>query len=152
MELLQEHTWPTGRERSFQHEIRTRGIRSSPTFSLEEYLKAFGLDLHAPVKSKDEAYELIKAEMIKYSARELEQKNMELGACGQTCFSPAAWRETLMGKLLDRHPLINYTRVPFGDNIPPVPFPKVESDPRPLAGIKVVELARVIAGPARELP
>jgi hypothetical protein len=114
----------------------------------DRYLRAFNLDPHAPVKSNDEAYELIKAEMIKYSARELEQKNMENGFCGQTCFSPKAWLETLMGKSLARHPLLNYKRVPGSDDIPPVPFPRIAGDDRPLAGIKVVELARVIAGPA----
>ena len=112
------------------------------------YLSAFGLDVNAPVKSNDEAYELIKAEIMKYSARELEQKHMEHGFCGQTCFSPQAWRNTLMGKSLARHPLINYSRVPGSASLPPVPFPIVPGDKRPLAGIKVVELARVIAAPA----
>lgn len=112
------------------------------------YLKDFGLDLHAPVKTYDEAYKLIKAEMIKYSARELEAKHIELGACGSTCHSPASWRETLMGKTLARHPLVNYAKHPLGGGLPPVPFPTVKDDNRPLAGIKVVELARVIAGPA----
>ena len=118
------------------------------TFTPKPYLKAFGLNMLTPVKSNDEAYEIIKSEISKYSARELEAKNMEMGTCGQTCFSPAAWRETLMGKSLARHPLVNYTRHPLGEGLPPVPFPKVEGDDRPLAGIKVVELARVIAGPA----
>lgn len=114
----------------------------------DKYLRAFNLNPDAPVKSNDEAYELIKSEMVKYSARELEQKHMEHGFCGQTCFTPEAWRETLMGKLLDRHPLINYGRVPGTTNLPPVAFPNISDDKRPLAGIKVVELARVIAGPA----
>ena len=56
-----------------------------------DFLPAYGLDPDAPVKSKDEAYEMIKAEITKYSARELEQKNMEHGFCGQTVFSPQAW-------------------------------------------------------------
>ena len=112
------------------------------------YLRAFNLDPNAPVKSNDEAYELIKAEIVKYSARELEQKNMENGFCGQTCFSPKAWLETLMGKSLARHPLFNCNRMPSSDDIPAIPFPRIPGDDRPLAGIKVVELARVIAAPA----
>ncbi|RMZ75090.1 hypothetical protein DV737_g5460, partial [Chaetothyriales sp. CBS 132003] len=43
------------------------------------FLKAYGLDPNAHTSSRDEAYELIRAEMIKYSAAELEQKNMEHG-------------------------------------------------------------------------
>ncbi|KAL3952404.1 hypothetical protein ACCO45_012347 [Purpureocillium lilacinum] len=43
--------------------------------------------------------------------------------------------------------MVNYTQVQGTSHLAPVPFP-VLSDERPLAGIKVVELARVIAGPA----
>ena len=53
-----------------------------------------------------------------------------------------------MGKRLAAHPLINYTRERETPDSPPVPFPKIPGDNRPLAGIKVVELARVIAAPA----
>ncbi|ENH74922.1 Dimethylaniline monooxygenase [N-oxide-forming] 5 [Fusarium oxysporum f. sp. cubense race 1] len=81
------------------------------------FLRAYGLDPTLETSSCDESYEVIKAEMIKYSAEELEQKNMEHGFCGQTCYTFAQWRETTM-------------------------------DRRPLAGVKVVELARAIAGPA----
>lgn len=43
------------------------------------WLAAYDIDPNTPVKSRDEAYEVIKAEIAKYSARELEQKNMEHG-------------------------------------------------------------------------
>lgn len=110
-------------------------------------LQAFGLDPEAPVQTNDEAYELIKKEIVKYSAREMEQKCMEGGFCGQTCYSPQAWRDTLMGKQLAAHPVINYRHERETADVPPAPFPKTQGK-RPLAGIKVVELARVIAGPA----
>lgn len=48
-----------------------------------------------------------------------------------------------MGKTLARHPLINYRRVKTTEDLPPVPFLKVPDDKRPLAGIRVVELARI---------
>lgn len=51
-----------------------------------------------------------------------------------------------MGRVLAQHPLINYKRLPV-TNTPPVPFPTVH-DQRPLAGIRIVELARIIALPA----
>lgn len=111
------------------------------------FLKAYGIDPNTPTKSKDEAYELIKATISQYSAAELEVKNMENGFCGQTCFTPKHWRETTMGKRLAAHPLIDYKKVLGTDNLPPVPLPRTQ-DSRPLAGIKVIELARVIAGPA----
>lgn len=52
-----------------------------------------------------------------------------------------------MGKSLAKHPLINYHQLPIAPPTPPTPFPSL-SDRRPLAGIKVVELARIIALPA----
>ncbi|TKA71794.1 hypothetical protein B0A55_04299 [Friedmanniomyces simplex] len=112
------------------------------------YLRSFGLDPEAPVKSNDEAYELQKSVLSRYSARELEQKCIELGVCGQTGLSPKAWRETLMGKRLAGHPVLDYNRVPEIPDLPPVPFPKTPSDKRALAGIKVVEFSRVIVCPA----
>ncbi|KAJ4147320.1 hypothetical protein LMH87_001852 [Akanthomyces muscarius] len=112
------------------------------------FLKAYNLDPDAVASTRDEAYNIIKAEIIKYSAAELDQKNMEHGFCGQTCYTPAQWRETSMGQRLRAHPMINYRRVALGADLPPVPFQSNKDDQRPLAGIKVIELARVIAGPA----
>ncbi|KAH7182367.1 CoA-transferase family III domain-containing protein [Fusarium flagelliforme] len=111
------------------------------------FLRAYGLDPEAPVSTRDEAYELIKSVTVKYSAAELDMKNMEHGFCGQTCFTPAQWRKTQMAKRLSEHPVIDVKRKREASDLPPVPFP-ISEDPRPLAGIKVVELARVIAGPA----
>ncbi|RGP78633.1 alpha methylacyl- racemase [Fusarium longipes] len=111
------------------------------------FLRAYGLDPEAPVSTRDEAYELIKSVTVKYSAAELDMKNMEHGFCGQTCYTPAQWRQTQMAKRLREHPVIDVKRKREASDLPPVPFP-ASQDPRPLAGIKVVELARVIAGPA----
>ncbi|KAM4063090.1 coA-transferase family III domain-containing protein [Hirsutella rhossiliensis] len=112
-----------------------------------DFLRAYGLDPTAKTSSREEAYNIIKAEMVKYSAAELEQKNMEHGFCGQTCYTPEQWRQTTMGQRLAGHPVVNYSRKSETPDLPPVPFPKSD-DKRPLAGIKVIELARVIAGPA----
>lgn len=113
-----------------------------------KFFNAYGLDADEPVQTKGEAYNLIKATMSTYSARELEQINMEHGLCGQTCFSPKKWRETLMGQALARHTLVDYKRDPGSEDLPPISFPVMKDDQRPLAGIKVVELVRVIAGSA----
>ncbi|KAI4627058.1 uncharacterized protein J4E87_004400 [Alternaria ethzedia] len=111
------------------------------------FFKAYDIDGEAPVGTREEAYELIKSTISKYSAAELDIKNMENGFCGQTCFRPQHWAETSMGKRLATHPLIDYAQVKGTSALPPVLFPQT-GDARPLAGIKVVELARVIAGPA----
>lgn len=110
--------------------------------------RAIGIDPDAPgLKTKDEAHAHIQAVMETYEARELEMIFRENGCCGVTCLTPQAWRETDVGKSLARHPLINYARQTYVPDTPPVPFSKT-ADKRPLAGIKVVELARVIAAPA----
>ena len=111
------------------------------------FFKAYGLDPDAVTKSRDEAYEIIKREIVKYSPAELEMKNIEHGFCGQTCYTPEKWRQTTMGQRLHHHPVVNYRRVCETSDLPPIPFPS-SHDKRPLAGIKVIELARVIAGPA----
>lgn len=112
------------------------------------YLRIFGLDADdESVNTNDQAYEKIKAVTTKYSGRELEHICLENAVVGQTVLSPKAWRETSMGKALAKHPMVNYKRIRGTESIPPVPLPQV-SDKRPLAGIKVVELSRVIAGPA----
>lgn len=111
------------------------------------FLKAYGIDPDTPTKSRNDAYEIIKSEISKYSAGDLELKNMEHGFTGQTCYTPQHWRETTMGKSMARHPLINYRQVPGTSALKPVPFPKTK-DERPLAGVKILELGRVIALPA----
>jgi hypothetical protein len=50
-----------------------------------------------------------------------------------------------MAKDLSKHPLINYKRQTHAVATPAIPLP-ISADKRPLAGIKVVELVRIIAG------
>jgi hypothetical protein len=112
------------------------------------FLKAYGIDPETPTKSRSDAYEIIKAEISKYSAGDLELKNMEHGFTGQTCYTPKHWRETTMGKAMARHPVVDYKQVPGTSALKPVPFPTKVEERRPLAGIKILELGRVIALPA----
>ncbi|KAK5147665.1 hypothetical protein LTR04_000788, partial [Oleoguttula sp. CCFEE 6159] len=110
--------------------------------------KALGIDPDAPgIKTKDQAYAHIQDVIRKYTARELEMIHREIGACGVTCYTPRTWKETSMGQSLARHPLINYEKQNYVPETPPVPF-STSNDKRPLAGVKVVGLARVIAAPA----
>ncbi|KAH7041516.1 CoA-transferase family III domain-containing protein [Microdochium trichocladiopsis] len=112
-------------------------------------LAAVGIsrDLDVSVGTDDAAYRLIGDHVRKYRARELEQLMVEKGLSGSIVHSPEGWRKTEMGKLLGRHPLINYSRQTQCLALAPSPLPQLK-DPRPLAGIKVVELVRIIAGSA----
>ena len=72
---------------------------------------------------------------------------LQNGLSGNIVHSPKGWLETEMGKSLARHPLVNYSRQSACLDLPPVGF-TTTTDKRPLAGVKVVELTRIIAGAA----
>ncbi|PNP77087.1 hypothetical protein FNYG_09556 [Fusarium nygamai] len=101
-------------------------------------------DLDEKIRTNEEAYALIQERVCRYRAREIEQLMVEKGLSGSIVHSPQGWRQTDMGKSLSRHPLINYKQQ---TETAPCPFPDL-ADKRPLAGIKVVELTRIIAGAA----
>lgn len=111
-------------------------------------LKVLGIDPDLKIASFDEAYDMIKQKTLQLSPYDLDMMMLENGLCGSICYTPQEWRNTQMGKALARHPLINYRQMTHVPATPPVPFPRGLSDQRPLAGIKVLELARIIAGPA----
>ena len=52
-----------------------------------------------------------------------------------------------MGKTLNMHPLVSFEEQRYAKPTPAVPLVKNPSDRRPLAGIKVLEMVRIIAGP-----
>ncbi|KAH7399176.1 alpha methylacyl-CoA racemase [Phaeosphaeria sp. MPI-PUGE-AT-0046c] len=112
-------------------------------------LKLIGItkDAEKDIHSNDEAYAHIQKSVRKYRAREIEQLMVEHGLSGSIVHSPEGWRRTEMGQRLSRHPIVNYAKQTQCPDLPPVSLAKVH-DMRPLAGIRVVELARIIAGTA----
>jgi crotonobetainyl-CoA:carnitine CoA-transferase CaiB-like acyl-CoA transferase len=104
-------------------------------------------DKDAEVRTNDAAYSLIQTHVRMYRAREIEQLMVEHGFSGSIVYSPKGWRDSEMGQRLGRHPLINYAKQTYCPTLPPAPLPTSEGR-RPLEGIKVVELARIIAGTA----
>ncbi|GAD94725.1 hypothetical protein ANI_1_72184 [Paecilomyces variotii No. 5] len=110
-------------------------------------LKAIGLDPKTQCATPEEAYDLISKHVQKFTADELEMMNIRLGLCGNNSYTPQGWRETQMDKHLPRHPLVNYKLQSHAISTPPAQVPRHLSDKRPLAGIKVAELVRIIAGP-----
>lgn len=107
-----------------------------------------GLD--AEIRTNDAAYALIGERVRKLRSREIEQLMVDKGLSGSIVHSPKGWRDTAMGRSLARHPLINYRRQTQLPHVPtPAPTPVTDqASKRPLAGIKVVELVRIIAGTA----
>lgn len=109
-------------------------------------LQTMGMDASQQCASNDEAYKLIAENVRKFGAHELEMMHLVQGLCGSICYTPAGWEQTRMAKDLSKHPLINYKQQTHAIPTPAVPLP-LSSDKRPLAGVKVVELVRIIAGP-----
>ncbi|EUC40619.1 hypothetical protein COCMIDRAFT_108348 [Bipolaris oryzae ATCC 44560] len=111
-------------------------------------LKMIGIDPSTPVSSNEEAAALIAEHTKQFSPAELELKNLMNGLCGSICFTPQQWNESTMGKSLAAHPLVNVKQQKQAISTPPISFPPLSpQDRRPLAGVKIVELTRVIAGP-----
>ncbi|KAF9696201.1 hypothetical protein EKO04_006284 [Ascochyta lentis] len=111
-------------------------------------LESIGIDANANVSTNEEAATLIAEHTKKYSPEELEMNNLLNGFCGSICFTPEQWNNSTMGKSLAAHPLVNVKQHSHAMPTPPISFPPLNPhDPRPLAGVKVIELTRVIAGP-----
>lgn len=111
-------------------------------------LESIGIDPDANVSTNEQAAQVIAEHTRKYSPEELEMNNLMNGFCGSICFTPEQWNKSTMGKSLAAHPLVNVKQQTHAAQTPPIAFPPLSPhDPRPLAGVKVVELTRVIAGP-----
>lgn len=110
-------------------------------------LATMGIDTTVSFESPAESYDYIQDHVRQWSPDELEMHNVRHGLCGSICYSPDGWRQTEMGKRLAQHPLVNVSHESYAAPTPPVPLPKVPSDRRPLAGVKVLEMVRIIAGP-----
>ncbi|KAF5593205.1 acyl transferase carnitine dehydratase [Fusarium pseudocircinatum] len=118
------------------------------SMNAEPVLKSIGVDPSEAITSNEEAAAHIAKFTSRLSPEKLEFTNLVNGNCGSICFTPKQWNESEMGKSLAANPLINVKAQAQTIPTPPVAFhPLDPTDKRPLAGIKVVEMTRVIAGP-----
>ncbi len=79
----------------------------------------------------------------RWDSQALEDALAERGLCGAILRSADEWREHPQGIALSRAPVVELIRI--GD-APPKALPS--SAARPLAGVRVLDLTRVLAGPA----
>ncbi|KGO75567.1 hypothetical protein PITC_098500 [Penicillium italicum] len=110
-------------------------------------LESMGIPTNVKFDTAKEYYNHIQKYIINWSPNEIEMHNVRHGLCGSICYTPAAWRNTIMGQRLNSHPLVNYDCQTYAAPTPKVPLPMATTDKRPLAGIKVLEMVRIIAGP-----
>ncbi|KAK0721249.1 CoA-transferase family III domain-containing protein [Apiosordaria backusii] len=118
----------------------------------EPMLRNLGIDPfpeQPPITTLAEAAAYLRNATTTMSPAEIEYANLSAGHCGTICHTPASWSNTTMGKSLANHPLIDILpNPPHSTPLPPIRFPPVDATrPLPLQGIKVLELARIIAAP-----
>jgi crotonobetainyl-CoA:carnitine CoA-transferase CaiB-like acyl-CoA transferase len=78
-----------------------------------------------------------------WKAQDLEDAFAKAGVCGAMVRTPEDWDACEQGRRLAATPLVEVTRI--GDG-PPVPF--ADAPDAPLSGVRVLDLTRVLAGPA----
>ncbi|KAA8641743.1 uncharacterized protein ATNIH1004_010682 [Aspergillus tanneri] len=112
----------------------------------KKMFESMGIDASVQLDSPGAYYDYIQEHVRQWSADELEMHNVRHGICGSICYSPEEWRQTEFGKRLAKHPLVNVTCESYASATPSIPLPHIY-DKRPLAGVKVLEMVRIIAGP-----
>ncbi|KAL4955348.1 CoA-transferase family III domain-containing protein [Aspergillus filifer] len=110
-------------------------------------LNMIGLEGHRPdLTDYEDVIKVIESHVQKYSAAELEEMNKERRQAGVTAFKYEDFIKTAHGKLNIQEPAWKVTPLPGATA--PTPFPAAQdSTQKPLAGVKVLELCRIIAGP-----
>jgi len=79
--------------------------------------------------------------IAKWDSHDLEEAVAAARACGSIIRSNKEWLEHPHGKMLSGKPLVEIIKIGDSD---PIPFPK---GGRPLSGIRVLDLTRILAGP-----
>lgn len=81
-------------------------------------------------------------EVVRWKKQELETAIVEVGGCAAEMRSVTEWTAHPQGRALAQEPLAHI------ENFSPAPLPERGASPaRPLAGVRVLDLTRVLAGP-----
>ena len=85
--------------------------------------------------------EAVAAALLGWKAADFEAAAAEVGAVVSMMRRPEEWQAHPQAQALDRLPLISFEKI---GEAPPRPLPPAE---RPLGGVRVLDLTRIIAGP-----
>jgi crotonobetainyl-CoA:carnitine CoA-transferase CaiB-like acyl-CoA transferase len=89
--------------------------------------------------------EAVQAALMKWQGEAFETAAADAGLVATMMRSPGEWAAHLQGQAVAKLPLLEITKIGEAPARPLPGFP--EEDRRPLAGIRVLDLTRVIAGP-----
>lgn len=113
-------------------------------------LNMIGLEGHRPdLTDYRECIKIIEDHVKQFTVDQLEEMNAQIQQAGVTCLKWDDFQATEHGQILLEQPPWKVEALETAT--PPVPFPfKQSSAPKPqvLAGVRVLELCRIIAGPA----
>jgi crotonobetainyl-CoA:carnitine CoA-transferase CaiB-like acyl-CoA transferase len=97
--------------------------------------------------STEEAFETYAKKVAQWDSKEIEKvANEKYKQAGVVCYTPDEFFASEHGKIMSKEPLWTSTRVPAPKK--PWPEAKDRQSYSPLAGIRVIDLSRVIAAPA----
>jgi hypothetical protein len=82
--------------------------------------------------------------MATWDALVFEEAAAQAGLVVAALRSFEQWDAGEQARAIARQPLLTFTRIGDAD---PLPLPSLRADQRPLAGVKVLELTRILAGP-----
>ncbi|RJT47122.1 CoA transferase [Rahnella woolbedingensis] len=94
------------------------------------------------LSGKAQNREALALQVIMWNKAELEQAVVQAGGCAAQMLSPGEWQQHVQGKSLQNEPLFQMSLTPAAA------LPQwTLSREKPLSGIKVLDLTRIIAGP-----
>ncbi|MCB1511121.1 MAG: CoA transferase [Hyphomicrobiaceae bacterium] len=127
------------------HQKMTRCTQPWPTKDGRWFLPHFGLpNLQARVQKVlgcELTPESVERAVAKWDALDLEAAIDEARACGAMVRSNAEWLAHPHGQVLAGKPIVEIFKIADSD---PIPLP---DGPRPLSGIRALDLTRILAGP-----
>lgn len=145
--LRSYHYLKTDREANWaSQQSRQRISTPHPTRDGRYFLPHMGLPHLAErilgILGCDYTLESVVDAVSKWDALELEEAVAAANGCGAMVRSEQEWRAHPQGRLLSERPVIEIFRIGDAD-----PEPMPEGPSRPLEGLRVLDLTRILAGP-----
>jgi crotonobetainyl-CoA:carnitine CoA-transferase CaiB-like acyl-CoA transferase len=125
-----------------------RWYHTHGSMNADKILTMLGLPLHDGEKDEAKIIERLCAKVKEFDSEWLDVlENSHYRQAGTICLTPEEYLASPQGKAVGNDPLFNLEQS-AQDSLPPVPWPQVASNTfKPLEGIKIIEIARVIAAP-----